>query len=247
VSGHRRAGHSASRRGRALAVASIFSAVVVVAVIAVVAFALRGGAHRAQVASPHRTTAVPNTPMTVERSTRDYVPDACATLSDRVAAALVPGGEKTSMDPADQSDQQTDCVWGTYDSAHPRQLSVELRAIDASGRVSAITEAAQTLSAERVADRAGQSLPSSARVTADRDNLGVGEAGYAVYDVDSQDESGLALVNVRVANVLITVHFSGNDNSGNTSAGRPLSASAAIAGGIEAARDLAGQLGPQAR
>lgn len=247
MSGHRRTGHNASHRGRAFAVASIVSVVAAVAVIAAVAVVLRTGSHPAEAAAPRKTAAVMNSPMTVEPSARDYVPDACATLSSQIAGALVPGGEQTQMDPNNQSDQQTGCVWSAYASAHPRQLSVELRAISASGRVSAISEATRTFATERAADMAGQNLPGSAQVKSSRDISGVGEAAYAAYDIDPHGESGMAVVNVRFANVLVTVHFSGNDNGGTGSAGNPLSADATINGGLEAARALLAQLAPQGR
>ena len=49
---------------------------------------------------------------------------------------------------------------------------------------------------------------------------GVGEQAYVVYTVDADDEIGEAVANARLANVLVTVHYSGGDDRDR--AGRPL-------------------------
>jgi hypothetical protein len=235
VSGRRRASRPAMRHGR---LAAGFAAVLAIAISGAVAWAFgvgrggpSGGAH-AQI--------VDNSPMSaLHGSERDTVPAACDTLSASVAAKLAPGADHNAT-VADQSDQHSECDWGLYRADRSRQLSVELRAVSGGGGTSPTATAIRTFSDEWRSDRAGRDLAGGTRVRDSHDVGGVGEQAYAVYSVDYTDRIGAAVANVRLANVLITVHYSGGDD--REGRGVPLSSRAATDGALQAARDVVAKL-----
>lgn len=236
MSGHRRAARPTRRRGRL--VAAGFAAVLVFAACGAVARASGVGRDHAQPVRS-RTAAAENSPMnTLQGSERDVVPSACDTLSPSVAGKLAPGADRNATI-ANQSDQHSECAWGLYGAARSRQLGVELRAIPAGG-MSATAVATRTFTDEWRSDRAGNDLADGAKVRDSRGVTGVGEQAYTVYTVDGTDGIGSAVANVRLANILITVRYSGGDD--REAGGVPLSSRTTTDGALMAARDIVSKL-----
>ncbi|WP_433329273.1 hypothetical protein [Spirillospora sp. CA-294931] len=178
----------------------------------------------------HDAPATDNTPLA--KSDRTIVPDACELLSRQVADKLAPGADRTQADNYQSSDRQNQCVWGAYTGDRKRQLTVELRAVAAAAGQSAAGTASRTFQTERAADESGKALVSGQELTEKTRLSGVGEEGYAVYSLDEGQSSGEAVANVRVTNVLVTVHYSGGDKD------TPLAATAAMDGAVEAAKSV---------
>lgn len=239
MSGHRRAARPVRRRGRVWAAGGALAGVVAVCVIAA-ALAFRAGQGRTA-APPATAAGVQSSPMNSQDGPeRDAVPDACTTLSPGIAASLAPGADRTEMSQAAQSDQHSECAWSQYGVSTSRQLTVELRAIAAQGATSATGVAVQTFADEWQADRSGRDLADTATVRDSRGVSGVGEQAYIVYTVDTHDRIGEAVANTRLANILVTVHYSGGDKLDTD--GRPLSDGTATNGALSAARDIISKL-----
>jgi hypothetical protein len=237
VSGHRHAAQPTRRRGRFVAAGCV--AVLVVAALGAAAWKSGIGRGAAQ-AVPSRAASAENSPMSgLQGSERDIVPSACDTLSASVADKLAPGADRSAT-VANQSDEHSECSWGLYGSTRSRQLNVELRAIGADGGTSGTGVATRTFDDEWHNDRDGNDLADSAKVKDSRGVTGVGEQAYVVYTVDGDDGVGEAIANARLANVLITVHYSGGDE--RDTKGVPLSSSAATDGALLAARDVVSKL-----
>lgn len=220
------------RRGHLIAAGC--AAVLTVAALAAVIWGV-GRGHTL----PTPARAADSSPMdSLQGSERDVVPSACDALTASVAQRLVPGADQSAT-VANQSDQHSECSWSRYGSAHSRQLNLELRVIGGAG-VSATGAAARTFTGEWRSDRAGQNLADSAKVRDSRSVSGVGEQAYVVYTVDTADGIGEAIANVRLANVMITVHYSGGDQ--RDAEGVPLSSGAATGGALLAARDIVSKL-----
>ena len=237
MSGRRRAPREPRRRGRVWVVVGALA--LVLAVCAAAAFALRTGRSRPE-ASGRDGAGVQSSPMSAQTGNeRDIVPDACQTLTASIADSLAPGAERTAMNQAAQSDQHSECAWSRYGSTRTRQLTVELRALSSQGGVSATRVATRTFGDEWQADREGRDLADSATVRDSRGVSGVGEQAYVIYTVDTKSEIGEAVANARLANVLVTVHYSGGDFEDTDS---PLSNAAATNGALSAARDIISKL-----
>ncbi|MFD0538003.1 hypothetical protein ACFQY7_33970 [Actinomadura luteofluorescens] len=118
-------------------------------------------------------------------------------------------------------------MWGAYAGEKRRQLTIELRAIAAGAAASPTEAARKTFATERTADESGKALLAGQKLTDKIRLTGVGDEGYIVYSVDDNQGSGEAVGNVRVANVLVTVHYSGSDK------GDPLSSDAATGGATD--------------
>ncbi|GLY76668.1 hypothetical protein [Actinoallomurus iriomotensis] len=235
MSGRRRAARPARRRGRLVAAACAAAFVLVVS--GAVAWVSLGGDHAHQPRS--RDAGAESSPMSTGRgSDRDAVPSACDTLSKSVADKLAPGADRSAT-LANQSDEHSECAWSLYGS-RTRQLSVELRALAATGGTSATDTAIRTFSTEWQADRGGKDLSDGVKVRDSRGVSGVGEQAYVVYTVDASAAIGEAVANARLANVLITVHYSGGDHL--NAAGTPLSSHTASDGALGAARDIVSKL-----
>ncbi|MCW2946974.1 MAG: hypothetical protein JWR24_3691 [Actinoallomurus sp.] len=208
---------------------------------AAAAFALRVGKIPQEASARHKGAGAAESPMSSLRgSERDAVPDACETLSAGIADTLAPGADRSEMSHATQSDQHSECAWSLYGSTRSRQLTVELRVIGAQNGTSATDLAIRTLRGEWQSDREGKDLADTAKVRDSRGVTGVGEEAYVVYTVDGNDEIGEAVANARLANVLVTVHYSGGDN--RDTSGSPLSSGAATDGALSAARDIVSKL-----
>ncbi|MFL6051608.1 MAG: hypothetical protein ACJ72W_01640 [Actinoallomurus sp.] len=239
MGGRRRAPRPAGRSRRVWAAAGALTLVVAVCAVAAVAFL---GTGRARPKDAKDRTGLQSSPMNAPNgSERDVVPDACMALSQKVADQLTPGAERTEMSQATQSDQHSECAWSIYGNSR-RQLTVELRALTAAGGESATSVATTTFGQEWESDRAGKDLADTVRVRDSRGVSGVGEQAYVVYTVDN-DEIGDAVANARLANVLVTVHFSGGDDTGGGS--KPISSSDAGNGALSAARDVISKLQSQ--
>ncbi|MEW2355167.1 hypothetical protein [Spirillospora sp. NPDC029432] len=170
------------------------------------------------------------------KAERAIVPDACELLGKEVADKLAPNADRTQADNYQSSDRQNQCVWGAYTGENKRQLTVELRAIEGAQSRPPTDVAKERFGSERKADESGQALLAGQELT-DKESLdGVGDEGYVVYSVDEGQGSGEAIANVRMVNVLITIHYSGGDD------GKPLGSSAAMDGATEAARSVAERL-----
>lgn len=173
------------------------------------------------------TATSAGTPGTGERT---FVPDACQAIDDDLADELVPNADRNQSDTYQASDRQNQCVWGVYTGRKKRVLTVELRAIAPSGGNDAVEEATRRFQHERDADESGKGLLTGQRLAEKRSIEGVGEEAYAVYAVDSTQNSGEAIVNVRQGNTLITVHYSGSTGD------KELAEDPAIEGAVEAAK-----------
>ena len=139
---------------------------------------------------------------------------------------------------ATQTDEHSECAWSDYGANRSRQLNVELRAISADGGTSAADTAIRTFNEEWSSDRKGKDLADGAKVHDSRGVTGVGEQAYVIYMVDGP--IGTAVANARLANVLITVHYSGGDHL--ETHGRPLTSGTAGDGALQAARDIISKL-----
>ncbi|QXJ23735.1 hypothetical protein AGRA3207_004930 [Actinomadura graeca] len=174
------------------------------------------------------SSAAESTPM--DRTERSLVPDTCTTVGDDLAARLAPGATRNQADNYQGNDRQNQCVWGAYTGDRKRQLTVELRAIPGNGDRTATDAAGAAFASERKDDESGKALLAGQELTEKRGLDDVGDEGYAVYSVDGAQGSGEAIANVRAANVLVTVHYSGSDK------GDPLAAKTAINGAVQAAK-----------
>ncbi|MBW8487428.1 hypothetical protein [Actinomadura parmotrematis] len=166
---------------------------------------------------------------------RSLMPDACATLPAAIAGRLAPGADRTQADNYQSNDRQNQCVWGAYTGDHKRQLTVELRSVAGTSADTPTEAARKAFTGERTADESGKALLAGQEIAEKKPLDGLGDEGYVVYSVDRGEESGEAVANVRLANVLITVHYSGGDGGED---GTPLSAGKAIGGATEAARGM---------
>lgn len=168
---------------------------------------------------------------------RAGVPDACTVVQDELANRLVPSGERNPGDNYQSSDRQTQCVWGAYAGSTKRQLTVEIRAIAGNGD-STPTDAARTMFAgEQKADESGKALLPGQKLAQKTRLTDVGDEGYVVYSVDDRQDSAEAVANIRTANVLVTIHYSGGDKK------TPLSAGTAVNGAVETGKAVLESLG----
>lgn len=156
---------------------------------------------------------------------RTIVPDACEMVSEKLAGELAPNADRTQSDTYQASDRQNQCVWGAYTGQNKRALTVELRAI------AGAAAAARTFKSERQADESGKGLLATQKLISKRGIPQLGEEAYVVYVVESNQNSGQAIVNVRYTNVLITVHYSGGSEK------EALAEDPAIDGAIAAAKE----------
>ncbi|MFC5749101.1 hypothetical protein [Actinomadura rugatobispora] len=163
---------------------------------------------------------------------RSLVPDACELLTKDVADRLAPNADRTQADSYQSSDRQNQCVWGAYTGDRKRQLTVELRALEGAQGKTPTDTAAGTFQTERKADESGKALLAGQELTDKAPLEGVGNEGYVVYSVDEGQGSGEAIANARVANVLVTIHYSGGND------GKPLGSSDAMNGATEAAKSV---------
>jgi hypothetical protein len=214
-------------------------AVLFVAAAVTVAWAALGHGQAAHVPRSREAVAADSPMSSLQGSERDAVPSACDTLSPGIADALTPGADRSAT-VATQSDQHSECSWSVFGADRSRQLTVELRAVAAAGGTSATRIATNTFDGEWRSDRDGDDLAETVKVKDSRGVSGVGEQAYVVYTVDSKDTIGEAVANARLANVLITVHYSGGDHLQTD--GAPLSSGAASDGALRAARDIVSKL-----
>ncbi|WP_395109457.1 hypothetical protein [Actinomadura sp. SCN-SB] len=168
---------------------------------------------------------------------RSIVPDACELLNKQVADKLAPKADRTRADNYQSSDRRNQCVWGAYTGDNKRQLTVELRAIEGAPNQTPTDVARGVFDNERKADESGKSLLAGQELTEKAPIQGVGDEGYVVYSVDESQGSGEAIANIRVVNVLVTIHYSGGNG------GKPLKADSAMGGATEAAKSVVGALG----
>lgn len=161
---------------------------------------------------------------------RTLVPDSCTIVGQGLIDRLAPGSERTQADNYQGNDQQNQCVWGAYTGDNKRQLTIELRAIAGSGGQTPTDAAVRTFTSERAADESGKALLSGQKLAEKIRLTGVGDDGYIVYSADDGQGAGEAIGNVRLVNVLITIHYSGS-NSGD-----PLPPKAATGGATEVAK-----------
>ncbi len=244
MSGRRHAVRQVRHRRRAVFSGCVALLVVMVAVmVAVVAIRDHRGVTSSQ--APRRAVVAANSPMSsAQGSERDFVPDACGTLSDSISARLAPGADRSEIAHSKEADRHSECAWGLYrSSVRTRQLSVELRAIASSGGISATDAAVTTFQNEWQSDRDGKNLTTSVKVRDKRGVTGVGEQAYVVYTSDGTNEIGEAVANARLANVLVTVHYSGRDS--HDVDGVPLPSHVATDGALSAARDVISKLESQ--
>lgn len=161
---------------------------------------------------------------------RALVPDSCEIVGQDLVDRLAPGSERTQADNYQSNERQNQCVWGAYAGDTKRQLTVELRAIAGTADETPTGTATKTFTSERAADESGKALLPGQKLTDKIRLKDVGDDGYIVYSVDGKQGAGEAVGNVRLANVLITIHYSGSDD------GDPLSSKAATDGTTEVAK-----------
>ncbi|MGI5165253.1 hypothetical protein ACQEU3_12920 [Spirillospora sp. CA-253888] len=164
------------------------------------------------------------------KSERSVVPDACELVGADLAGKLAPKADRTQADNYQSNERQNQCVWGAYTGDRKRQLTLELRAVAGAAEQSPTDAARRTFGSERRADESGKALLAGQELTDKAKPADLGEESYVVYSVDKGQGAGEAIANVRVANVLVTVHYSGSNH------GDPLSADDAMDGSVEAAR-----------
>ncbi|OLT36333.1 hypothetical protein BJF79_31360 [Actinomadura sp. CNU-125] len=155
------------------------------------------------------------------------VPDSCTLVGTDLVEKLAPNSERNVGDNYQGNDQQSQCVWGIYSGDRKRQLTVELRAIEAADGRTATAAAQQTFESERKVDEAGDQLLEGQKLSDKRRLEDVGDEGYVVYTTDDQSGTGEAIANVRFANVLVTIHYAGSEGED------PLSYDAAGDGAVE--------------
>ncbi|MCP9969835.1 hypothetical protein LUX57_35450 [Actinomadura madurae] len=161
---------------------------------------------------------------------RAAVPDSCTIVGDDLINKLAPDSERNVADNYQGDDQQNQCVWGAYAGDRKRQLTIELRAIARRCRPDPDGRGPQDVHhrADRRRVRQGaagrQELKDKIRLE------GVGDEGYIVYSVDDKQGSGEAVGNVRLGNVLVTIHYSGSNK------GDPLASRDATGGATEVAK-----------
>ncbi|TDD63609.1 hypothetical protein E1293_42875 [Actinomadura darangshiensis] len=172
--------------------------------------------------------ATESSPMS--KGERASVPDSCTILGEDLIARLAPDSERNEADNYQGDDQQNQCVWGAYAGEKKRQLTLELRAIAGGADQSPTAAARKTFTDERTADESGKALLAGQKLTDKLRLNGVGDEGYIVYSVDGKQGSGEAIGNVRLGNVLVTIHYSGSDD------GDPLSSKNATGGATEIAK-----------
>ncbi|MFI6522364.1 hypothetical protein ACIBF1_42925 [Spirillospora sp. NPDC050679] len=170
------------------------------------------------------------------KSERSVVPDACELVGADLAGKLAPKADRTQADNYQSNERQNQCVWGAYIGDRKRQLTLELRAIAGAAEQSPTDAARRTFGSERRDDESGKALLAGQELTDKAKPADLGEESYVVYSVDKSQGSGEAIANVRVSNVLVTVHYSGSNH------GDPLSADDAMDGSVEAARAAVKQL-----
>jgi hypothetical protein len=195
------------------------------------AFAIMSGlgvGERSSGGAVSNSGAAESSPMT--KGERSVVPDACQLVGDELAGRLAPNADRTQADNYQNSDTQNQCVWGAYTGNRKRQLTVELRAIIGHQDQKATDAAKAAFDGERKADESGKALLAGQELTEKQRLTDVGDDGYVVYSVDKGQGSGEAIANVRVVNVLVTIHYSGANH------GEPLASGEAIKGAIETAR-----------
>ncbi len=237
MSDRRHAARPVRHRGRAVAAGCVALLVVTVSV-AVAAFAFR--ARRDTPDTTHKAAVAADSPMNSQHgSERDAVPAACDTLGADIADRLAPGADRSAISHSIDADRHSECAWGLYRGVRTRQLTVELRAVSASGG-SATDATIRTFQDEWQSDRDGKNLAAEVKVGDKRGVTGVGEQAYVVYTSDGTNEIGEAVANARLANVLVTVHYSGRDGGGFS--GVPLPARTATDGALSAARDVISKL-----
>ncbi|GAA1811205.1 hypothetical protein [Actinomadura chokoriensis] len=161
---------------------------------------------------------------------RALVPDSCTIVGQDLIDRLAPGSERTQADNYQSNERQNQCVWGAYAGDTKRQLTVELRAIAGSADETPTSTATRTFTSERSADESGKALLPGQKLTDKIRLKDVGDDGYIVYSVDGKQGAGEAVGNVRLANVLITIHYSGSND------GDPLSSKDATDGTTEVAK-----------
>ncbi len=158
------------------------------------------------------------------------VPDSCGLIANADAEKLVPQFTQTPSSASD-TDTYSQCAWTDFATGGGRQLTVEVRAILASGGRSGTEGAKQTFQDEQSGDGSGKnSLDASQTVVAHRPLTGLGDEAYVVYSTDSSQAFGDGGVNIRVGNLLLAVHFGGADGS------KPLGQDDALNGATDAAR-----------
>ena len=161
---------------------------------------------------------------------RAVVPDSCTIIGKDLTDRLAPGSERTQADNYQSSERQNQCVWGAYAGDIKRQLTVELRAIAGTADQTPTDVAAKTFTSERAADESGKALLPGQKLTEKKRLQDIGDDAYVVYSVDDKQGAGEAISNVRVANTLVTIHYSGSND------GDPLSSKAATDGATEVAK-----------
>ncbi|HEX6472575.1 MAG TPA: hypothetical protein VF069_26020 [Streptosporangiaceae bacterium] len=153
---------------------------------------------------------VQNSPMSLPQES-GTVPDACTVVRAGLANSLVPDADRTNLRSPDTTDTHTDCAWSQYGATRSRQLSVELRAVQPAAGRSATAVARQTFQDEWRADGSGKGLPPTQHVVYRRVLVDLGDEAYVTFSSDRAQGLGEAIVNVRIVNVLITVHYVGGD------------------------------------
>ncbi|NKZ07134.1 hypothetical protein [Actinomadura latina] len=161
---------------------------------------------------------------------RSVVPDSCTIVGQDLIDRLAPGSERTQADSYQSSERQNQCVWGAYAGDTKRQLTVELRAIAGNADQTPTDAATRTFTSERTADESGKALLPDQKLTEKLRLENVGDDGYIVYSVDDKQGAGEAVGNVRLANILVTIHYSGSND------GDPLSSKSANGGATDVAK-----------
>lgn len=161
------------------------------------------------------------------------VPDSCTLITNDQATQLVDSFQQNPSTATD-NDQHSQCVWTNFAAGAGRQLTVELRAIPASGGKSASATAHGIFVSEQAGDSSNGASPldTSQTVAAHQPLSGFGAEAYLTYTSDTTQGFGEAWVNLRSGNLLVTVRYGGN------AGGAPLDQQKSTEGAEQAAQHV---------
>jgi hypothetical protein len=220
VSGYDNSGRDGHGIWPVVLAGGLAAAVIVITVAAVVLSRHRSDDNLLPDGAAHSAAAVQNSPMSLPAE-RGTVPDACTVVRAGLASSLVPDADRTNLRSPDTTDTHTDCAWSAVGGLRSRQLTVELRAVQATPGRSATLVARQTFQGEQRADQSGKGLLPTQHVISRKVIVDLGDEAYVTFSTDKTQGIGEAIVNVRIVNILITVRYAGGEVT-RTGKGKPL-------------------------
>ncbi|GGL81205.1 hypothetical protein GCM10010129_26120 [Streptomyces fumigatiscleroticus] len=156
------------------------------------------GHDSAQETGARSSRSSPSAPST-SAATQTYVsaPAPCTSLAAETITSLVPGAKTAGKEiPSTDTDVRRTCSWNAL-------KGYDYRWLDISFEIMKSDEAAEKSYRERVTEKSGGGAVS-----------GVGDAGYSVVDLTTEDKQQTreGVVVVRAANALVVATYSGSDS-----------------------------------